>query len=721
MSGEKTGGGLTHNSSLLACVVLCTLCTVAYINSFDVPFTLDDQVTIQRNPGVRFGDYFSGSLLWTRSILYLTFALNHWIAGVDLWGYHLLNLVLHILNSILVFFIAREIFRKVDLRQEETHWMSVAAAAFFLVHPVQTESVTYISSRSELLSTLFYALAFLIFIRSPEAKIGLPLAGLMVGLFLLGMGSKETVITLPITLFLYDWIFLANGSFRPLLSRWRFYGVFGGLGVAASAFLIRQWKTFFQPDPTLLSPSTYLLTQTRVILRYIRLTLLPTGLNLDYDLTPSKSVLEPIVLACVLAITAGIVLAFYWRRSHPVYSFSLLWFFITLAPTSSIIPIQDVIFEHRLYLPLLGLCLSFPAVVLALSQSVPGRVNARYVCWAIVSVLLFGTIMRNEVWRDPVRLWTDVVSKSPRKLRPYSFLATAYVNKTDYQNAIRTLHAGLDNVPDDVRWELRNILGTLDVATGRYDEAIETFRQALKGSKDPGMTYNNIGMAYLQLWNELVHKPGEFSEQEFALKKSNLLGAAEEAFRASYQNDPANLWAFDSYLNVAFVAGKAPVVKAELQSKLNNTSDFDTFYGLAKIYWLEGKFADASALFKRAIELKPDQKLVYFNNAFALDKIGQLDDAIAAYLSAIRIDPLFKEAHYNVALLYLKEAHLDEATDHLKQVLNVDPQHVPSFIGMAKIAIRRGETRQARYYLQEALRRNPQEREAAALLQSVGA
>jgi hypothetical protein len=346
-------------------------------NSFQVPFVFDDLSTIERNTNVRSGHY-QWNLLAARSVLYLTFTLNSAWAGQEVWSYHLVNLLLHLFNTVLVFFIARTVFAKINQHPETVDIAGFLAAAFFLVHPVQTESVTYISSRSELLSTAFYLSAFLIFIRYPETRIGFRLCLLVGILFFLGLGSKETVISLPAAFFLYDYLFIASCRVRTILSRWRFYipYVIGGAGACYYLLTVALRKTVGAGATSLLPRHEYFLTQLRVIVRYVWLVLCPIGQNLDYDIRPSTTILEPAIIGSALLLAALIVIAWKVRRSAPVLSFSIFWFFVTLAPTSSIIPIADVMFEHRLYLPLAGVCLSFPLALELLISRVrrPGYV-----------------------------------------------------------------------------------------------------------------------------------------------------------------------------------------------------------------------------------------------------------------------------------------------------------------------------------------------------------
>ena len=421
---EDTSGHTKAGSSrrvprwLWSILALVVLGAIAYWNSFDVPFVFDDLLSIQRNAGVRFGDFLSPSVLGQRPLLYLTFSIDYALHGLDVWGYHVGNLLFHLLNGILVFFIGQHIFRLHSTDERRTNVFALLAAAFFIVHPVQTESVTYISSRSELVSTFFYALAFLVFIKTPKRYIGFLLSLLVGFLGFLGILSKETVITLPASLVLYDFLFLSESQIRQVLSRWRFYITF----VIGAALAIYKLVTVMLVGAIgkaegNLPPWNYFLTQTRVVTKYVQLVFFPLSLNLDYDFKPSGSLLEPRVLAASLFLLTLIAAGWFLRRRQPIAAFSIFWFFITLSPTSSFVPILDVIFEHRLYLPMVGVCLSFPLVLQFLMDELQKRwrysVQPQYCCWGIV-LIPFSSI-RADVLRECLepRLGHQIVETLP--------------------------------------------------------------------------------------------------------------------------------------------------------------------------------------------------------------------------------------------------------------------------------------------------------------------
>jgi len=390
----------------------------AYWNSFNAPFVFDDLATIQRNTQVRFGE-FGWNLISPRAVLYKTFTFNYLLTGQEVWSYHLINFILHFLNGLLIFVIATRVFRSLSRPLPEGEGISriyaALAAAFFLVHPVQTESVTYISSRSELLSTFFYLIGFLTFVLWPKDRVGF-YCSLTVGIaYFFGLGSKEPVVTLPAAIFLYDYLFLSHAEFRLVFSRWRFYLIYLAGASAAVVYLLIRLKGTVGG----MSSWQYFLTETRVLVRYIQLMFFPVGLNLDHDFRLSSSIFEPSVLASTGLLVALLLFGWWLRRKRPVFAFSIFWFFITMSPTSSVVPIIDVIFEHRLYLPMVGVAFSFPFLVefvyTRLRWTVP-RFSAVLACSAVIlAALVAGTLMRNYVWSDEVRLFTDVVAKSAQR------------------------------------------------------------------------------------------------------------------------------------------------------------------------------------------------------------------------------------------------------------------------------------------------------------------
>ncbi len=700
---------------LLAPAVLLLLTGVAYWNSFDAPLVFDDLLTIQSHAGVQFGDNLRPSIGTTRPLLYLTFAINYALHGQKVWGYHLVNFTLHFLNGILVFLIAQHIFRRSASSETEARTYALLAAGFFLVHPLQTESVTYVSSRSELLSTAFYGLAVLSFVKRDERKIGFLWSLIVAALFLVGLLAKETVISLPAVLLAYDFLFLSGASVRGILSRWRFYITFVAGGIVAAYFLVTVvLRGAIGTTVSHVSAWQYFLTEIRVIVTYIRLLVLPAGLNLDYDFPPSNRLLEFPVIASLLALIALFVLACHLRRRQPVISFSIFWFFITLAPTSSFIPIPDVIFEHRLYLPLMGVSLAFPLLIGYVAGFLKPKVRlpVAAACAVLLLVLSVGTILRNQVWRDETSLWNDVTVKSPHKARPYNSLGTAYFKRGEFDRALEVAQRGFRNVENvsDQR-AFQQTMGSIYIQMHRYEEAVAAFREATQVENKylASTAYNNVGVAYAYM-----------AGTKSGVEKRELLTNAAEAFRKSTDLDESMFIAFDSYVNVLCESGGKDDLENKLQSKLKKRKDYRAYYGLGKIAFLSGDYAQAVQYFNEALQLDASQKLIFFNQAYALNQLKRRDEARDNYLHAIRLDPLFAQARHNLALVYMQANNFPKAIDSFEDVLRLDPNSLSAHLNLAKISIQLGNRNAAREHLSKVLSIAPEQQEAAALLRELG-
>jgi tetratricopeptide (TPR) repeat protein len=706
------------------CILLLLLTAlVAYWNSFDVPFVFDDLSTIEKNAAVRFGE-FNWSLLSGRAVLYLLFTLNYAWTSQDVWSYHVVNLALHFVNGTLIFLIAERLFDRGGVNFQSRIGAALAAG-LFLVHPVQTESVTYISSRSELLSTCFYLIGLMLFILWPDRRAGFLLSLIIVVPFVLGIGSKETVITLPAALVLYDFLFLSNGSFRPLLSRWRFYATFliGGAAIIYYFLTGPLSQSIGGAVPGNLPGYQYFLTELRVLILYIRILFLPVGLNLDYDFRPSTG-FEPAVIVSLVILVSILMLAWFLRRKAPVLAFSIFWFFVTLSPTSSVVSILDVIFEHRLYLPLAGVCLSFPVLLVAAREHLRARIRlpGSAVAWGvlILSALTVATLLRNQVWRDEVRLFTDVVDKSPHKDRAYNSLAYAHFKRGDNAAAIDVLKKALVMVPGK-EMDFTETLANVYLKAGNLDEAIRLFEQTTRelDGRRVAIAYNNLGGAWLYKWNALQAQSNQMAPQAFSAANEAVLAPAAGAFARALEIAPDMASALDSWITAMYGRGKGSEIVLKAAEDLKVKEDFTSLYILGKGAFLNADWAGADQYFDRAARFRPDVKILHFNHGYALAAMGKDDQAIEQYLQAIRLDPIFFEAHNNVALSYMRQNEFASALEHFKEVLRFEPRHFSANLGLAKIYRQQGNMEAARRHLQTALEVSPGNLEVAALMKEI--
>ena len=358
--------------NLIAFGIIAAMVIIAYSNTFTASFHFDDSPSIMENNLIRHitVDNIVQILHGVRPVVYLSLMLNYALSGMNVIGWHIFNIGVHIMNSYFVYllFLWTLLLPRFDNRYNDQakKRMALFGAILFAVHPVQTESVTYIISRTELLATCFYLATFLLFIRGARlGKFSYVLG--MFGTALLAMGSKEWAVTLPAMLALYDFLFFSDGKLKPVLSRWYIYlltaipwsivltkidltakGGAAGIGFnIVSKGGITAW--------------TYLLTSLNVLWTYVRLLFLPINQNLDYDYPIAKSLIEFPTLLSFVGHVAVVAAAFwlYKRKKWLLVPFGIAWFYIGLSPVQSFVPIIDVIFEHRVYMPSIGIFLAF--------------------------------------------------------------------------------------------------------------------------------------------------------------------------------------------------------------------------------------------------------------------------------------------------------------------------------------------------------------------------
>jgi len=362
---------------LIAIFLLSILGLLIYSNSFHCSFHFDDHRCIVENLAIHRFD-LKAILKSPRPVLDFTFALNYVLGELNVFGYHLVNVTLHILNAILIYFILFYTLKwPVNQFYQKKSWeIPFYTALLFIAHPIQTQAVTYISCRSSVLATFFYLLALFLFIKSFFSK---RKNLYIVGTFLascLGMGTKAIATTLPAMLLLYDYYFIADKNIKKMLPRLKIHALFF-LTISISIYTklsylkehtcLTPGKVVMLYDKTTLNSYQYFLTQLHVIFYYIKLLFLPINLNLDYDF-PITRTLDFCTFACFLGLTFLIALAIRISNKYRLLSFAILWFFITLSVTSSFFVIVDVIFEHRLYLPSFGFCLFLSLAIIKVSH-----------------------------------------------------------------------------------------------------------------------------------------------------------------------------------------------------------------------------------------------------------------------------------------------------------------------------------------------------------------
>ena len=483
-------------SILISIVLICLVGVIAYSNSFDCSFHFDDIPVIQDNSAIRSLSHIQAwwGFIPSRPLGTLSFALNYHFNQLAVWGYHLVNLAIHLVNALLVWWLVMltmttPVMRIQPLsRHKET--MAFFAALLFVSHPLATQSVTYIVQRYASLATLFYLLSLALYIKGrlgedKNTRVSFFYAGSLL-CAVLGILTKEVVFTLPFALILYEYSFIRTDTWKIELKDKNIQLPIAMLVIFLVFFFVNFSLQIFNTVPPLpdqgydypITGREYLLTQFRVILTYIRLFIVPVNQNLDYDYPLSHSLFEWQTLLGLISLTGILVLGILLFRKYRLLSFGIIWFFLTLSVESSIIPIsQNVIFEHRTYLPGLGFFLVLTGIVFYFLQDRSKRVG-----WAILLlIVLTNTILtyeRNKVWANEYTLWADCLKKSPDKPRPLSNYGAALADSGQASEALTYYDKAIKLNPHYYRAYYNR--GAAYDALGNYKQAITDFDRAIE-------------------------------------------------------------------------------------------------------------------------------------------------------------------------------------------------------------------------------------------------
>lgn len=534
-----------RHSTLIQILILLTIGVVSYSNSFQVPFQFDDLGISSTNML-----YSRVARLNTRYIADLTFILNHRLNGQSVTGYHVVNFVIHFITSVSVYFLVKNLMAYLirshpaeDSTPSNTlfihRFIPLATATLFTCHPIQTQAVTYIVQRYTSLATMFYLLSITgyIYIRQMDSSNSSVWKRSFAIVFTISMGifamfSKEISFTLPFMIILIELVFfkgtiLKNKVFITLIlvpliiipaqHVLRF-------GVSDINDLISSIDHNTKEELTY-SRMDYLITQIKVVTTYIRLLILPINQNLDYDYPLQKRFFNiTVMLSLFLHIALWSTSIYMYHRSKINFKESKLtngicqtliclgiaWFYLTLSIESSFIPILDVIFEHRLYLPSVGGLLACTATI-SLATSSSMKIDRHLLAiFALISITLaVATIRRNYVWRTEISLWEDTAHKSPNKSRVLNNLATSYLEKHMTAKAVKPLLHSVELAPGTADG-LNNIGMLLDQLPQYKDRYTNGMQYLIQGTTKVNMFFlnkwfansqNNLGLLYEHLGN----------------------------------------------------------------------------------------------------------------------------------------------------------------------------------------------------------------------------
>ncbi|MBF0291316.1 MAG: tetratricopeptide repeat protein [Nitrospinae bacterium] len=479
-----------HISQALLIISAVAFC---YHGILDYPFLFDDIPHIQINDAIKDVSNIGGLLAYNpaRFLVFLSFAVNYHFGGLDTFGYHLFNIAVHMVNSLLVMAFGMALVTAWRGREAQWPWtwLPFFSAIVFAVHPLHTGAVTYTCQRSASMVALLYLSAMTLYLSAAIAskETNQPAKFRYAGALIcatLAMFTKQTAATLPIALVMLDFFFIASSERRERIRRLAPFFIIMLIGpLMAVTGMDRELGDIADRVETMPSHTEYFLTQLNVIVTYLRLIALPVNQNLDYDYPIAHSISDSALSAGILLGLLALAVAFY--RRERMISFGILFFFLALSVESSVFPLEDVIFEHRAYLPSAGIIIAFWAgLFYTLEKLAPVWSRKKSVVVAMTLTLTAltsgyaaATINRNEVWRDGEALWTDVVKKSQGKARPHNNLGAFYFHKGDLDKAEKYFRQSLAINPkyalslyDMALLNLKR--GDLDTALDYFDKAV---------------------------------------------------------------------------------------------------------------------------------------------------------------------------------------------------------------------------------------------------------
>ncbi|MCC7497725.1 MAG: tetratricopeptide repeat protein [Bryobacterales bacterium] len=547
---QRTDGKAHWNRLLWAAAIAVALAAwIAYGRALHGPFVFDDIYLPMFEPPRSLASWMSG----VRPVLMLSYWLNFQASGLEPFSYHVGNLALHLANSALVYLIVLRLLEwsRPDERRGEYKQRMAAlfAAAVFLLHPLETESVAYVAGRSEALSVLFAWGAYALFLYRRERAVTLPVAAGVVVLFGLGVMSKEHIAVLPALLLATDYYWNPGFKLEGIRRNWKLYVP---LGAAAAAGLSIVFRVLSGSDSAgfhldQITPARYFFTQCRVIWVYVRMFVLPVGQNADHTFPLSKSILDHGAIFGLAALAGLAVAAWMIRKRFPLASFGVLVFLLLLAPTSSFVPIQDMLAERRTYLPMLGLLLVVADLVARWKAS--PQVAGVTLC-AVAAALAAATYQRAAVWTSEVALWEDVTAKEPASPRAQFQLGFAY-----YQ-------------------------------AGRCQEAASAYERAKTFTAKP----------QARLW------------VDWALAL-DCAGKPEEAL-AMLDREKTRYGDGHLYATLGMIAGKQGMAERALEAlataeQLNPNNEMIYFYR-GNVFMTRARYAEAVAAYQKMLAIKPD-------------------------------------------------------------------------------------------------------------------
>ena len=621
---NQTMDNFSISARVKALALICVCGVIIYFATVHSPFIYDDAHAIEDNPYIKnlskFQQMVGVQNIFNRSILLFTFSVNHAIGQLDVFGYHLINLMLHLCVGIMLYFLTMELLTIENPALTQTFQrLPLAVSLIHIFNPINVESVTYLSSRSSVLVTLFYLSSFYLFIRFVNSKekkkkwenIHYPIV--IFFLFYLGLGTKEIIVTLPIIAVLYLWVHSSTKNFHKFLPE---------LAVILIPLIIYLLYRYVQmgnllviktdPYSYMIDRSLYILTQIKVVISYYFVKLIfPINLNFEPDIRLVSGFLD---WEWVVSLIIGVCIAIgiFYQKSI-LLKCAFIWALITILPTSSIIPLKQIATEHRTYLPGLGINMGLGILFL---RGVSHRKLIPPTLFIFLVIYGLLAMKRSLDYRSEINLWQDTVRKSPYKSMVHNNMGTAYLSKERLKEARKSFEVSSALSPSSTDPYIN--MGHIDARNKEWDKAKLKYDLALKLGANRSQVFFNSGLMRLKL-----NKPAE---------------------------------ALPFLLEAIKIKNHRPLYHQELGNAFRMLKQYDS----------------ALKSYRKVLELEPNYVEAQNNIGVIFWNLKILDKAELEFKKALVMKDKTK-IHNNLANLYIAKKQFSKAIPHLKTVLGRKP------------------------------------------------
>ena len=627
-------------------LIISAVTLTVYANGCQGPFVFDDLNNIEHNTDLQLRTLDGPSLYRAvfrgpsinRPLAKLTFALNYYFHKYHVTGYHAVNVAVHAVNGCLVYWLtilvlrqARRLAGPSPHAVDHTHTLALTVALIFVVHPLQTQAVTYIVQRMASLATTSYLLAFIAYIqgretRSPSRKWWW--CGAVV-CWVLALGTKENTVTLPVTIGLFEWFFYPRAGRIPL----RRQCIFAVIGLLLIMLMVFVYMGAANPAQELLQRYAYrefgmwqrVLTQFRVVVFYLTLVVfpMPERLNFLHWIRTSSGLFDPATttlavttLSCLVGVTI------LQARRHPVAAFGALFLLLHLVIESTIVNLE-MIFEHRMYLPMVGVALG--SAGLAMDSAMTTR-TVKFTAVPLVILLGIWTMERNLVWRDEVILWSDVIHKNAHHARPVYNRGHALRRAHMFD---RAEHDYLEAIRRESYVQAYTNLANMYAELGRFDEAIGLLDQAITLKPPVAVLYNNRGSIYL--------RRGQHE-------------AAQQDFQRAIAWSPDYAMAYYNRGRLLVEQGRDDEAVAEYSIAIEKDSrSFEAFVNRGNTYFRQRRFPQALEDYDQAVMLRPGHPSVAFYRGLCRLRLRDYQGSLQEFARTIQLDNHHADAYDHLA------------------------------------------------------------------------